>query len=95
MATVDYSNYLEMQNQWVTSLVRIARDSDPEYARELAEIIAETLYRMLYLTQSQSRISTLPAGLYAGRCTGTGGYYSGSETGLAEQLKRESIPVCW
>ena len=66
MATVDYSNYLEMQNQWVTSLVRIARDSDPEYARELAEIIAETLYRMLYLTQSQSRISTLPAGLYAG-----------------------------
>lgn|GEM_PF-2758433 len=66
MATVDYSNYLEMQNQWVTSLVRIARDSDPEYARELAEIIAESLYRMLYMTQSQSRISTLPIGLYAG-----------------------------
>ena len=66
MATIDYSNYLEQQNQWVTSLVQLARDSEPEKARELVEIIADSLHRMLDLSWSHSRSFPLPAGHYTG-----------------------------
>ena len=44
---VDYSNYLDQQNQWAGSLVRLAKRADPVQARELGEIAATILRRML------------------------------------------------
>jgi pyoverdine/dityrosine biosynthesis protein Dit1 len=47
VTTVDYSNYLEQQNQWASSLCQLARKGEPEQASELVEIAAATLHRML------------------------------------------------
>jgi len=50
MTTVDYGNYLEQQAQWATSLSRLARRARPDRpdrARELGDVVAATLRRML------------------------------------------------
>ncbi len=59
---IDYSNYLEQQNEWVASLVRIAQSSEPRQAKELAEIVAESLHRTLNLARLHGRIVYLPDG---------------------------------
>ena len=61
MTLVDYSDYLEQQNEWVVSLIRIAQSSEPRQARELAEIIAESLHRTSNLTRLYGRIVYLPS----------------------------------
>jgi hypothetical protein len=60
VATVDYSNYLEQQNQWVTSLVKVARGAEPQQAKELAEIVVQSLHRMLDMTWTHSPCFHLP-----------------------------------
>ena len=62
VALIDYSDYLEQQNEWVAGLVRLAQSSEPEKARELAEIIAETLRRSVSLARLNGQIVYLPAG---------------------------------
>ncbi|MDA0664615.1 MAG: hypothetical protein O3B08_17515 [Proteobacteria bacterium] len=60
MALIDYSNYLEQQNDWVASLVRIAQSSEPQQAKELAEIVAESLRRTLSLARMHGQPAYLP-----------------------------------
>ena len=60
MALIDYSNYLEQQNEWVASLVRVAQSAEPQQARELAEIVAESLRRTLNLARMHGQSSYLP-----------------------------------
>ena len=47
VATVDYSHYVEHQTAWAESLRKAALAGEPERARELGEITAATLRRML------------------------------------------------
>lgn len=47
MTRIDYSNYLDQQMEWASSLVRLAKSAEPEQARELGEVVASTLRRML------------------------------------------------
>jgi len=62
VALIDYSNYLEQQNDWVASLTRVAQSSEPRQARELAEIVAESLRRTLSLARLHGQAAILPAG---------------------------------
>lgn len=51
MVKIDYSNYLDSQNEWAQSLTHCARLEEGDKSREYAEIAADALKRVVMLNK--------------------------------------------